>query len=286
MIRSDSPTPPAGELTTGLFHMKKNYARWREHGTPGWLLVYTLGGVGRFGHERGELQVHKGDLVLVMPRTRNDYGLDGALQRWDLLWAYFFPRVEWHALLKWPEVSPGLRLLHLPMGVARKQVLRHFMEAYRFNTGPRRQQEMFAMNALERCFLYCEEINPLSEHSRMDGRVLMAMNHLCDNSFRDIGVAAVARKCGISASRLSHLFRKETGESLHQFLEMRRMARARQLLEMTQESMAAIASELGFADQFHFSRRFKHHLGVSPRKYKQNLLAGERPRWSSTEPHR
>jgi AraC family transcriptional regulator of arabinose operon len=273
MTRVDSPTPPSGQLTTGQFHMTTNYARWREHGTPGWLLIYTLEGAGRFGYERGELRTRKGDLILLKPRTRNDYGLDGALQRWDLLWAYFFPRVDWHALLKWPEVAPGLLLLHLPKGITRTKVRSHLVEAHRLNTVPRRHREMFAMNALEKCLLFCDEVNPLSDQSRMDPRVLLAMNHLCQNSFRSVNLAAVAKQSGISVSRLAHLFRKESGQSPYQFVEAQRMSRACQLLEMTQESMAAIASELGFVDQFHFSHRFKHHLGVSPRSYRQNLQA-------------
>lgn len=253
--------------------MKRNYARWREHGTPDWLLIYTLGGVGRFGHESGELQVRKGDLVLLMPKTRNDYGLDGALQRWDLLWAYFPPRIEWHELLKWPEVSPGLLLLHLSPGVVQAKILHYLREAHRFNTGQRRHREMFAMNALEKCFLCCDEVNPLSAQLRMDPRVLMAMNHLCRHSFGPLDLSAIAEQCGISVSRLTHLFREQSGQSPHQFLEMQRMSRARQLLEITHESVAAIAAEVGYEDQFHFSRRFKHRLGVSPRDYRRNLLA-------------
>jgi AraC family transcriptional regulator of arabinose operon len=76
IFRPDSPVPPAGQLTTGLFRMKKHYARWRKHGTPGWLLVYTLDGKGRFGHAQGELIVKKGDLALLQPLIRHDYGLE------------------------------------------------------------------------------------------------------------------------------------------------------------------------------------------------------------------
>lgn len=271
-IRVNSPTPPPGQLTTGLFRMKKNYARWRENGTPGWLLVYTLSGAGRFGYPNGELKVRNGDIVLLMPNTLNDYGLDGA--RWNLLWAYFFPHVEWHALLKWPEVSPGLMRLHLMDGIVRARILRHFMEAHRFNTGPRRQRELFAMNALEKTLLYCDEVNPLSEQARMDPRVLVAMNYICQNLPRTVKLSTVAAECRISVSRLAHLFREHSGQTPHQFLEMQRMMRAQQLLEMTDEPVAAIASELGFVDQFHFSHRFKRHLGLSPRDYRRNLATG------------
>jgi AraC family transcriptional regulator of arabinose operon len=271
-LRPESPLPPAGRLTMGLFHMKKNYTRWREHGAPGWLLVYTLGGRGRFGHERGELLVEKGDLVLLQPKVRNDYGLEPELKRWDLLWAYFFPPTNWHVLLKWPEEAPGLLRLHLPAGISRTKIIQPLMEAYRLNMGSRRHREMFALNVLEKVLLLCDRINPDSEQSHLDARVFRAMDYLCQNLSRPVPLSLLARECGLSISRLAHLFRRQVGQSPHQFLEMQRMAQARQLLELTQESVTAIASQVGFPDLFHFSRRFRHHLGVSPRHYRQNLL--------------
>ena len=119
------------------------------------------------------------------------------------------------------------------------------------------------MNAIERCLLYCDEVNPLSEQSRMDPRVLLAMNYLCRNLSRATKLSTVAAECRISVSRLAHLFREHSGQAPHQFLEMQRIIRAQQLLEMTEDPVATIASEVGFMDQFHFSHRFKHHLGLS-----------------------
>lgn len=270
-IRPNSPLPPPGVLTTGLFRMKKNYARWREHGAPGWLLIYTLGGVGRFGYENGEMLARKGDMVLLAPKTLNDYGLEDTLKRWDLLWAYFFPHTNWHMLLQWPNESPGLLRLHLPGGALRTQIVRGLMETHRLNTGPPRHREMFAMNALERVLLLCDRVNPRSEHSRMDHRVLLAMDYLCQNLSETITLSILARRCGLSVSRLAHLFREQSGQTPLQFLEMQRMAHARQLLELTQESVGNIASEVGFPNSFHFSRRFKHHTSVSPHNYRRNL---------------
>jgi AraC family transcriptional regulator of arabinose operon len=252
--------------------MKKHYARWREHGAPCWLMVYTLGGRGRFGHERGELLVGKGDMVLLQPKVRHDYGLEDTLKRWDLLWAYFFPRSDWLALLKWPEEAPGLLRLHLSNSPLRNQIARQFMEAHRLHMGPQRQREMLAMNALEKLLLLCDGVNPRSEQSCMDPRVLRAMDYLCQNLSQAVTLDRLAQRCGLSVSRLAHLFREQVEQTPHQFLEMQRMTRARQLLDLTQQTVTAIAAETGFPDLFHFSKRFKYHLGLSPRNYRHNLL--------------
>ncbi|MGH9342157.1 MAG: arabinose operon transcriptional regulator AraC [Terriglobia bacterium] len=281
MAHAESPLPPAGRLTTGLFHMKRSYARWREYGAPGWLLIYTLGGIGRIGLQQDDLLLDKGDLVLIAPTTRNDYGLEQTHQRWNLLWAYFFPRAEWHELLNWPEVSPGISKLHLQDAATQMKFYRRLKRVHDLNVGPKRRREFFAMNSLENFLLDCDEVNPEWEKSRLDPRVLLAMNWLCQNLDQKTKLSSIARRCGISVSRLTHLFREQSGRTVGQFHDMQRIVRARQLLEMTQGSVAAIANEVGFPDPFHFSRRFKQYLGVSPQMYRRNYLSGTAQKWGT-----
>ena len=269
--RSDSPLPPFGCLTTGHFHMKRNYARWREHGAPGWLLIHTLSGRGRFGHAHGNLLTQKGDLVLLQPGTPNDYGLEEKLKRWELLWAYFFPPAAWLPLLQWPEISPGLMKLSLGREKEAAAIFRELRETHRLNIGPRRYREKLALNALEKALLLCDELNPRSAQSRTDRRILRAMDYLCENFSGPVPIGLLARHCGLSASRLAHLFREQVGQTPHQFLEIQRMTRARQMLELTQESVSVIAAHAGFSDPFRFSRRFKHHTGYSPRHYRRRI---------------
>ena len=272
MARANSPVPPAGRLTMGLFRMRKTYARWRENGAPGWLLIYTVEGMGRFGHAGGDLVVSKGDLILIPPKVRNDYGLEDSLKRWDLLWAYFFPRNDWLPLLKWPETAPGILQLHLSNHVVRSRIVRQLLEARQLHMGAQRQREMLAMNALEKALLLCDAVNPRSEQAAMDSRVLRAMDHLCQNLSQPMTLGQLAQQCGLSVSRLAHLFRKQVGQTPRDFLEMQRMTRARQLLDLTQQPVTAIAAESGFPDLFHFSKRFKLHVGLSPRLYRARQL--------------
>jgi AraC family transcriptional regulator, arabinose operon regulatory protein len=272
----NSPAPPEGQLSTGLFRMRHEYSRWRRNGAPGWLIIYTVDGKGRFGYDGGELTVDPGDLVILAPRALNDYGLENKLRRWDLLWAYFFPYNHWHELLHWPEVAPGLMHLCLTPGETRNRVVKQIMTCHRLNHSPRRHREMFAMNALETALLYCDEANPLVQRARLDPRMLRAMEYMSENLARHISVPQVARHTGLSISRFSHLFRSKTGQTPHQFLQRERISRARQLLELTQQSVTEVAAETGFDDLFHFSRSFKRYVGVSPREYRARVLASEK----------
>jgi AraC-like DNA-binding protein len=60
------------------------------------------------------------------------------------------------------------------------------------------------------------------------------------------------------------LFAEEMGVSLADFIESARTARARDLLTTSDLPLKEIAAQVGYADYFHFSRRFKVKVGCCP----------------------
>ena len=86
-----------------------------------------------------------------------------------------------------------------------------------------------------------------------------------------ISVDDVAAAAGLSASRLAHLFRAETGQTPQRHLEAARMQRAIELLERTGFPVQQIAGAVGFDSPFYFSQRFKRWTGLSPSAYRDRL---------------
>lgn len=84
-------------------------------------------------------------------------------------------------------------------------------------------------------------------------------------------VAALARRCGCPASRLSARFRQATGQALKSWLDQRRAETAANLLAYSGQNLTAIAATLAFPDLFAFSRFFKRVSGQSPRDYRRGL---------------
>ncbi len=87
---------------------------------------------------------------------------------------------------------------------------------------------------------------------------------------QDISLEALAQQIGFSPYHFARLFRQTTGESPHQFVLRQRIEKARHLLTTTDMPLAHIALESGFANQSHFTRIFKRHLGLTPRAYRQH----------------
>lgn len=265
--------PTFDMILAGHFHEGRGYATWRERGTDDWLLIATQSGAGRLGHRAGEIMVTLGDIILLQPGALHDYGTDPSAQEWELLWAHFRPYPHWLPWLDWPREAPGLMRLRIDERPALEAVLDRLGEVYRLTSGGLRRREAFALNRLEAAFLLCDLHNPLSEHSGIDTRVQRALDFLCRNLGRSVTPVDLGAECGLSPSRLAHLFREQVGMTPQQFLEAQRLTRARQLLELTSRTVEAVAYEVGYENPFYFSLRFKKVTGVSPREYRRRFTA-------------
>ncbi|MBK4346642.1 AraC family transcriptional regulator [Lacisediminihabitans changchengi] len=95
-----------------------------------------------------------------------------------------------------------------------------------------------------------------------------AMEYLASRLDSRVQVPDLARLVGVSPSHLSGLFHRATGGGVLAHHTALRMARARQLLDSTSMTVAAIGADVGYTDPFYFSRHFQKMHGVSPTEYR------------------
>ncbi len=100
--------------------------------------------------------------------------------------------------------------------------------------------------------------------------VRRARQHLRDH-FDDpmLSLESTARTIGVSSVYLSRLFKQELETSFVTLLTQIRIAKAAQLLNATQRSIADIAGAVGYESQHYFSTAFKKTVGVSPIRYRK-----------------
>jgi AraC-like DNA-binding protein len=83
----------------------------------------------------------------------------------------------------------------------------------------------------------------------------------------------IAAEVGMSYESFRKRFQKEVGVSPARYRRERRLAAARELLRYSpQMTNRQIAEMLGFADEYHFSRRFTEWAGVTPRAFRQGRI--------------
>src|SRR5262249_45419060 len=88
-------------------------------------------------------------------------------------------------------------------------------------------------------------------------------------------LAAVAR---LSPNYFVGQFKRATGLPPHQYVILRRVERARQLLQTgTELSLAEVAAHAGFSDQSQFSHHFKRLVGVTPGQFRTRVRTAKKP---------
>ena len=84
-------------------------------------------------------------------------------------------------------------------------------------------------------------------------------------------VEDLASAFAYSPSRLSELFRQETGESLRQYIVRYRLWLAEAQLKLSTLTISQIADELGFVDVCHLNKLFKKRYQLTPTAYRRQL---------------
>ncbi|NGO66666.1 helix-turn-helix transcriptional regulator [Rhizobium daejeonense] len=78
-----------------------------------------------------------------------------------------------------------------------------------------------------------------------------------------IGLADLAQLCGLRTSQFAHGFKRSTGVAPYEWLQCRRIERAKECL-LAGGSLFDVAALCGFADESHLIRMFRRRMGVSP----------------------
>ncbi|MFV0263260.1 MAG: helix-turn-helix transcriptional regulator [Kluyvera sp.] len=101
------------------------------------------------------------------------------------------------------------------------------------------------------------------------GKISSQIMRLIERDFRSrITLADIADSLAISQSYASRVFRKETGGTIQEYLMIRRVKYACDLLENTELSVAQVAEQSGFNHVTYFIRCFKELLGCAPLRYR------------------
>jgi AraC-like DNA-binding protein len=111
---------------------------------------------------------------------------------------------------------------------------------------------------------------------RVDHRIRKALEIIRNSQTPDIKLGEVARKVGLSRSHFYKRFKECVGTSPLHVVDSARIGRAVRMLGETDEPIAALAEQLGFSTQGHFTRFFVQHLFIPPTQYREWLRAEPR----------
>lgn len=248
----------------GFFPRATRHGRSRSRGATEHVVMVCTAGAGWCRTEEGAFDVGVGDAVLLPKGRAHMYGAAES-DPWTLWWMHVTGS-DSAELIAAARVSPVSPVVHLadpaPATSLISQVIDMLADAS--TTAGLVGAAGAAWHALT--------VIAATGRQRSTGEadpVDRALEHLRSTSPRRTDVAALAAIVGLSTSHLNALFRQRTGIGPLEFQQQLRMSRARELLDTTTLTVAAVARAAGFNDPLYFSRQFAKVHGQSPSAYRR-----------------
>jgi len=267
---------PLGQLMLAGFHQtEQSVATHPLQVVNYYALVYLLDGKGFYrdaNHHHQDLKV--GDCILIFPGLPICYG-PGAGEKWsDFLIIFDGPVFDlWREVKIFNAAHPVCHLEPVGQWLDRFKGL---CEAPRpLTTGDGIGEICRFLNVLAEIVksVCSQDAAPSEMRWLAQARILLEAN-----LGQPLDLTQVAQQVGMSYDSLRRRFQQQMGLSPARYRTMKRIDAACLMLQRTDMTHQAIAASLGFADEFHFYKRFKQIKGIAPREFRRGLLrASEQP---------
>lgn len=279
-MNDDKKMKPAVHMlpATGMREIHRQYGLWIIRGGAGgttqpdsfyqcgkryfqfYSISHMFEGEGRLWLEPDDCSdVHPGDCIIITPRTLNRYGgAHGKPYREDSL-NFCGPVAD--MLMRSGVISSGI----FPLGKVRR--LLPIQEAA---ADPAVSSQIRANIELQRLLvdLYLAKTSAEQPEYPLLDELLEEIRRHPEHWW---SVREMAEMCNLSIDQLRRIFFQRTGVTPKIYADRFKLNRAAEYLVNTGCSIAEAAEHFGYKDQYHFSRRFKSVLGVSPLKYRESI---------------
>ena len=101
-----------------------------------------------------------------------------------------------------------------------------------------------------------------------DGKIPEIIEWIRTHIHEDISLSSVAFEFNYSCEHLSRIFKKKRGISVNQYINKLKIAKAKELLLLTDYTVNEITKIIGYNDDKYFYRVFKKHEDLTPKEYR------------------
>jgi AraC family transcriptional regulator len=217
-----------------------------------------------------QVRLHPGTLLLAPSGIVDSY-------QWDVsapsrhAWAHF--RVDDPGRLaetEWPLTR------NLAASPVLSGICSYLLDLAALGTEESRTRTQELMGVLLELFVRGQPDDPQPARSEHIANAVEAVRTIWErNGIRIIAADELADAAGISPGHLFRLFRAEYGCGPAHALELVRLARAAVALQRSNATLTEIADSCGFANAYHFSRRFAAAYGSPPGTFRGRHPVGD-----------
>lgn len=228
-----------------------------------YLLIYVVKGEGWYAAKQKRYEVGEHDFFVLPVRMA---GLLGTSEEnpWSIYWAYFSGVQAANVVdhLMGGKFAPR-KAKPLVGRVAQFNDILHHLELME------NIENLVYANSRFYTFLCSFRLMILSsrKHAKSD-TVIKSIEYMRENIAGMVSLRDLARIAGMSVSHYCAVFKRKTMQTPLQLYTSMKIQRACQLLQNRNQTIKSIAYNLGFFDQYHFSKVFKQIMGVSPKRFR------------------
>lgn len=245
----------------GAFYARERFTTERSR-KDSYLVFYTLGGMGRVEQDGQQVDLGKGQALLMDCRTPQRYGTGPDRHHWYHLWAH----VDGAGVTALGEHLGLPRLT--PVDLDLHEVRPQFDAIFENLADEGRRQEVLVGLAVHELLAAMVVALGKAGAATQSDAVGEARAYIERHYSEPLTVDDVAREVSLSPSQLIRLFRRDLGTTPHSYLMRYRITRAKELLAETTMPVGEIARATGFSSASNFSYRFGQMAGQSPSAYR------------------
>jgi len=266
IFRDENPTPLGGISQYGFINNSRGVSAMRILGNYG--LAYSAAGRAWYEDANGTRRaIVPGDLIIAFPELQHRYGAYDD-QKWTEFYLVFNGPV-FDAWRKAGFLDPHAPVLHFePVDYWLNRLESVIGELG--SAGPVHPLiELCRLQEVLADMLFGMTGDAQSRRGRAS--VLRACRLLESSSRGDLGMRDVARRAGYQYETFRKLFVRTLGTPPERYRLGKTIERACRMMISGSCTNRHISEELGFSDQFHFSKCFKKIVGMSPRSFRQSF---------------
>ncbi len=100
--------------------------------------------------------------------------------------------------------------------------------------------------------------------------VKKVIEYINNNLYKKLSLELLAKLVNMNESYLSRIFREELGMTISDYIKIKRLEKAKDLLKQSDMRIKDVAISVGIQDQLYFSRLFTKYFKTTPSEYKEN----------------
>lgn len=115
---------------------------------------------------------------------------------------------------------------------------------------------------------FCSRVSNCSRKDDAPATLILIYRDIQEHLHQKISSRDIALRLHMERTYLCHYFKKETGQTLTQYIHQQKINEACYLIETSDLSFVEISEKMGFSSQQQFSKVFKETLSLTPGEYK------------------